>query len=78
MRYDLSSDNKIVKAILFGVKERNYALERLYMDEACKIKVLRFIKSNKGNDADGKDFFHEGLIVLDRNIRILKFRGECS
>jgi RNA polymerase sigma factor (sigma-70 family) len=78
MRYDLSSDEEIVKAILYGGEEREAALERLYGDEGCKKKVSLFVRSNKGNNADGKDLFHDGLIIADRNIRMLKFRGESS
>lgn len=78
MMYELNSDEEVVKAILFGGAEREAALEHLYNDVNCKLKVARFVKSNKGNEADGRDIFHDGLIITDRNIRMLKFRGESS
>ena len=78
MMYDLGTDEGIVKAILYGGKERDAALEVLYMDLDCKRKVAKFVKSNRGNDADASDLFHDGLIIADRNIRQFKFRGESS
>ena len=36
------------------------------------------MQQNSGNLQDGQDMFHEGIIVLDRNIRQGKFRGESS
>jgi len=78
MCMQLNSDEDIVKAILLGGKEREMALEKLYTDGDCKRKVIKYVQSNHGNNADGKDLFHDGIIVADRNIRNMKFRGDSS
>jgi RNA polymerase sigma factor (sigma-70 family) len=40
--------------------------------------VLRFIMDNSGSEAEGKDIFQEGLLVLYKQIRQGKFRGESQ
>lgn len=72
------TDEEIVKFILFGGEKREAALVELYKDEICKRKVIQYVRNNQGNESDGKDLFHDGIIVVDRNIRQLKFRGDSS
>ena len=72
------TDKELIAAIQRGGQERNSAIQAIYQDRSFRQKVISYIKNNSGNQADGEDAFHEGLIVLDRNIRSGKFRGESS
>lgn len=72
------SDAEITKAIKKGGQGRQDVIKFLYREEALKNKIIYFVKQNSGNFEDGQDMFHEGIIVLDRNIRQDKFKGESS
>ena len=71
------TDNQFLEAIIAGGAIRQTALKGIYDDNELKRKVLGFVRNRKGNADDGQDMFHEGIIVLDRNIREGKFRGEA-
>jgi len=70
------TDAQILDAINSGGQTRQKALREIYGDNELKRKVILFVRSRSGNADDGQDMFHEGIIVLDRNIREGKFRGE--
>lgn len=72
------SDQDLVAAIKKGGSSRQEAIRFVYDKADLRGKVVHFVRRNQGNDADGHDMFHEGIIVLDRNIREDKFRGESS
>ena len=72
------SDNELLTFIKTGGTKRQRALRQLYTNADLKSKIVRFVQNNSGNFQDGQDMFQEGLIVLDRNIREDKFRGETS
>lgn len=72
------SDEAIIAAIKSGGRKRQDVIRFLYQDDALKNKIVYFVKRNSGNTEDGQDMFHEGIIVLDRNIRQDKFKGESS
>ncbi len=72
------SDTEIVAAIKEGGRKRQDAIRFLYKEESLKNKIIQFVKRNNGNLEDGQDMFHEGIIVLDRNIRQDKFKQESS
>ena len=65
-----------MEAISQGGVRRETALKEIYDDQDLKRKVISFVRNRNGNTEDGQDMFHEGIIVLDRNIREGKFRGE--
>jgi len=71
------SDENLLQAIQQGGTNRESALRAVYNDAELKRKVIAFVRNHRGNTADGQDMFHEGLIVLDRNVRDGKFRGEA-
>lgn len=71
------TDNQFLEAITSGGTSRETALRGIYEDIELKRKVISFVRNRKGNTEDGQDMFHEGIIVLDRNIREGKFRGEA-
>ena len=72
------SDEEIITAIKSGGRKRQEVIRFLYQDDALKNKIVYFVKRNSGNLEDGQDMFHEGIIVLDRNIRQDKFKGDSS
>lgn len=71
------TEENLLNGILQGGNERQAAIRVLYNDSGLKRMVAAFVSKNKGNEADGQDMFHEGIIVLDHNIREGKFRGEA-
>lgn len=71
------TEENLLQGILQGGNERQAAIRFLYNDSGLKRMVAAFVNKNRGNDADGQDIFHEGIIVLDRNIREGKFRGDA-
>jgi RNA polymerase sigma factor (sigma-70 family) len=77
MQRTLWTDEQLVAAIAAGGNDREAALRALYHDEELKRQVIGFVRNHAGQLADGQDVFHEGLIVLDRNVRAGKFRGEA-
>jgi RNA polymerase sigma factor (sigma-70 family) len=71
------TNESFVAAIKAGGTLRQNAIRWLYDDRELSQRVVSFVKNNRGNQEDGTDMFHEGIIVLDRNIREDKFRGEA-
>ncbi len=79
MKAGFENDEAIIQAIKTGGANRQRAIRFLYKTNTELMrKVIGYIKNNSGNEQDGQDMFHEGIIVLDRNIRNDKFRGESS
>ena len=79
MKAGFENDEDIIKAIKSGGAKRQRAIRFLYnTNQDLLQKVVSYVKNNSGNEQDGQDMFHEGIIVLDRNIRNDKFRGESS
>lgn len=70
------TEENLLASILEGGNARQAAIRAIYNDSGLKRMVAAFVSKNKGNEADGQDIFHEGIIVLDRNVREGKFRGE--
>lgn len=71
------TDEEFLAAINSGGQKRQTALRGIYADNELKRKVIQFVRNRQGNTEDGQDMFHEGIIVLDRNIRESRFRGEA-
>lgn len=70
------SDEQLITAIQQGGKARESALRDIYRDTNLQRMVTAYVRNNRGDATEGQDIFHEGIIVLDRNIREGKFRGE--
>ncbi len=70
------NEKQLLAAIQAGGSQRQRAIAQVYSDRQLKMKVIRFVRNNNGIEQDGVDMFHEGIIVLDRNIRNGKFREE--
>ncbi len=74
----VNKDEQILEGIKKGGVSRQHAIARLYNNSTLKRQIISFIVNNSGNQQDGVDMFHEGIIVVDRNIRNDKFRGDGS
>lgn len=72
------SDSEIVEAIKSGGRGRQDVIRFLYGQKDLQNKIIQFVQRNSGNFQDGQDMFHEGIIVMDRNIRQDKFKMESS
>lgn len=72
------SDEDLLIAIKSGGTNRQRAIQQIYNDKQFSDRIIQFVRSNSGNYHDGQDMFHEGIIVMDRNIRQDKFRQETS
>lgn len=70
------SDEHLMEAIKQGGAAREAALREIYQDTNLQRMVTAYVRNHRGDAAEGQDMFHEGIIVLDRNIREGKFRGE--
>ena len=73
-----STDKKLVEDILHGGSARQKAIKEIYLWQDLRGKVISFVRQNNGNEADGQDVYQEGIIVLDRNIREKKYRGDST
>lgn len=78
MKRVFNTDDELIEAIVAGGPQRQAAIRFLYNRGNLRHRVIQFVKANSGNEQDGQDMFHEGIIVLDRNLRTGKFRGESS
>ena len=78
MNLDFKDDKTLIKAIKSGSHLRERALKEIYTNSKFKSKVKQIILSNSGNLQDAEDMIQEGIIVLDKNIRNDKFKGESS
>ena len=72
------SDEQLLEAIKQGGTARETALREIYRDANLQRMVTAYVRNHRGDATEGQDMFHEGIIVLDRNIRAGKFRGESS
>lgn len=75
---DSNNDGQLISAILEGGNARQKAIRQIYDQRDMREGIIRFVQQNNGNFQDGQDAFHEGIIILDRNIREGKFRGDSS
>lgn len=78
MKVIIMSDQALIAAIKRGGLDRNRAIRQLYKEDDLRRKVIYYVKQNNGSPEEGMDIWHEGIIVLDRNVRQDKFREETS
>ena len=72
------SDTQILSMISQDPDSRKKAIEYIYQLEELKGKVASYVIKHGGQKTDVLDVFHDGIVVLDRNIRTGKFRSESS
>lgn len=70
------SDREIIAGLQQGGRPERQCLKQLY--QTHQKAIVSFIMDNSGSEAEGKDIFQEGLLVLYKQIRKGKFRGESQ
>lgn len=70
------SEEALIEAIEAGGQRRQKAIAFIYQDKALKNQIVAFVKNHNGNQEDGIDVFHEGIIAFDKNIRSKNYKGE--
>lgn len=78
MKTPTPNDAKLIEMIQSGGQIREQAIAHIYQNSELKRKIIQFITNHNGNAQDGEDIFHEGIIVVDKNIRQQKFLQESS
>lgn len=76
--YKTYNDEQLCAMILSGGEARNKALRDIYSREELKHKIRAHIITKGADRAEANDILHDGMIALDRNIRMGKFRGESG
>jgi len=71
-------NSAIINGILKGGKMRLEAIEKLYNDQSIRAQVRSVIRRARGHSQDWEDIFHDGIIVLEKNIRQGKFKGDSK
>lgn len=72
------TDADLCNAIANGGEARNKAIESIYLWNELKEKVMNYVARHGGDRSEGLDIYHDGIVALDRNIRLGKFRGESN
>ena len=68
----------VITDILKGGKMRLEAIEKIYNDKGIRNQIRSVIRRSRGHSQDWEDIYHDGIIVLERNIRQGKFNGDCK
>ena len=75
---NIISDDQLIEMIRFGGKERLKAIDHIYVNQELKMKIINHVQKMGGDNHEAQDVFHEGIIALDRNIRLNKFNRNTS
>jgi RNA polymerase sigma factor (sigma-70 family) len=67
------SDQEIIDMICLSTTTRNQAIEEIYHWNDLKLKVQGYVLQHGGSISEALEIYHEGIIVLDRNIRTGKY-----
>jgi RNA polymerase sigma factor (sigma-70 family) len=78
MNAGLQIDKDIIDGIKAGGIAREKALYHIFFQSDWKGLAIRYVLQNKGDQHDGDDIAQMALIILDRNIRLEKFRGQSA
>jgi len=72
-----ATNEQVINDILAGGVLRMKAIQAIYQNLQLKNMVIAYVQKNQGRFEDGQDIFHDGIIILDQNIRNGKFRGDA-
>jgi len=77
MKSGLHRDHDIVNHLLSeDLRLREEAWKSLYFKNYIRIK--KFVRKYRGSEENAVDVFHDGLLILSKNIREGIFKGESS
>ncbi|MCB0687666.1 MAG: sigma-70 family RNA polymerase sigma factor [Saprospiraceae bacterium] len=72
------TDQQLTDMICHSDATRKSAIEYIYRWDALKLKVQHFVQTRGGTSSESLDIYHEGIIVLDRNIRTGRYKSDGS
>jgi RNA polymerase sigma factor (sigma-70 family) len=72
------TDAEICAAIASGGEARNQAIAMIYNWQDMKKKVIHYVQRRGGSREEGLDIFHDGIVALDKNIRLGTYRTESG
>lgn len=72
------TDEKFIEMMKAGGVSRDQSIEFIYRNVDLRQKIFSYLKRLGANNDDLQDIYHDGFIVLDKNIRNEKFRGEST
>ena len=72
------SDLEIIEMICRSNASRKEAIEVIYQWHDLKNQVEKFVTQHGGSSTESLGIFHEGIIILDRNIRHGKYTPEAN
>lgn len=70
------SDQQLIEGLLVGGIREHQSLKFLYSTH--RKKILGYVQKNQGNETEAEDIFQEGILILYKQIRQGKFRGESK
>ena len=70
------ADEQVLAGLRNGQAQEDFYLKYLYQEHLPK--VLQFVLTHNGSEADGKDVFQDGMVVFYKNVKAGKFRGESA
>ena len=72
------TDEIFISNMKAGGALRDQSIEFLYRNTELCQKIFGYLKRLGSTNEDIQDIYHDGFVVLDKNIRNEKFRGESS
>ncbi|MEM7369325.1 MAG: sigma-70 family RNA polymerase sigma factor [Bacteroidota bacterium] len=70
------SDEQIIAGLLAGGQQEHQSLKYLYTTH--QKKIISYVTNNQGTEWVANDIFQEGILILYKQIRKGKFRGESA
>lgn len=78
MSKTILTDTALIESIKNGGSDRLKALEQIYEAPGLKDRIVNYVRYYGGGKEDGEDAVVEAVLIVDRNIRYDKFKGEAS
>ena len=72
------TDEIFISNMKAGGALRDQSIEFLYRNTELRQKIFGYLKRLGSTNEDIQDIYHDGFVVLDKNVRNEKFRGESS
>jgi RNA polymerase sigma factor (sigma-70 family) len=72
------SDQQIIDMICHSNSARNQAIEVIYHWDDLKLKIQGYVIQNGGSISEALEVYHEGIILLDRNIRNGRYQPSAT
>lgn len=70
------ADEQVLAGLRSSRSKEDRYLKYLYQQHLPK--VIQFVLTHNGNEADARDVFQDGMVVFYKNVKAGKFRGEST